>query len=95
VIRQVPGGVLLTVHVIPRAARSVLAGTRAGALLVRLAAAPVGNSANEALIELLASVCGVARRLVTIESGTRSRRKQVRIDGVLPGDAAARLGLTG
>jgi len=62
---------------------------------VRLAAAPVDNAANEALIELLAAVCGVARRQVTIESGDRSRRKQVRIDGLLAGDAAARLGLDG
>ena len=43
-------GVLLAVRVVPRAARAGLAGTRDGALLVRLNTAPFEVSTNPELI---------------------------------------------
>ena len=56
------GGTLLDVRVMPRAPRSAVAGVRDGALLVRLAAAPVDGEANDALLTLLAgpSTCRAA-----------------------------------
>jgi uncharacterized protein (TIGR00251 family) len=68
--------------VIPRASRTVLAGTRGGAILVRVAAAPVDDAANEALIDFLAETVKVPRRAVRIVAGERSRNKRVAIDGV-------------
>ena len=44
----------LLVRVIPRSARTAIAGKRGDALLVRLAAPPVDGAANDALIEFLA-----------------------------------------
>ena len=41
VITPAPGGVLIDVHVLPRASRAGLAGTRGNAVLVRLNAPPV------------------------------------------------------
>ena len=94
-ITSTAGGVLVDVHVIPRAGTSGVAGTRGGALLVRLNAPPVEGAANDELIELLAKALGVAKRAVTIVSGERSRRKRVRVEGIVVAVAEARLGVSG
>lgn len=75
-------GVLVSVRVIPRSGRSGLAGTRDGAVLVRLNAAPVDGAANAELIELIADAIGVPKRAVSIASGLKSRGKTVRVSGV-------------
>jgi hypothetical protein len=93
VITSTAGGVLIDVRVIPRAGTSGLAGTRGGALLVRLNAPPVEGAANAELIELLAKALGVARRAVTVVSGARSRQKRVRVEGIAVAAAEARLGV--
>ena len=85
------GGAEFGVRVIPRAGRDAVAGVRDGALLVRLAAAPVDGAANEALVRVLAETLGVPRRAVTLVSGERSRRKRVRIAGLTAEDAGHRL----
>jgi uncharacterized protein (TIGR00251 family) len=74
-------GVTIDVHVIPRARKSEVAGTRGEALLVRLNAQPVDGAANSELIELLATALGLSKRQVSIVSGERSRAKRVRIQG--------------
>ena len=82
-------GVTIDVRVIPRAATRGLAGTRDGALLVRLNAPPVEGAANEELITVIARAFGVARRAVSIVSGERNRSKRVAITGITV-DAAQR-----
>jgi len=72
----------IDVRVIPRAGRSGFAGLRDGALLVRLAAAPVDGAANAEVVEILSTLLGVPRRAVTIVTGGRSRLKRVRVEGV-------------
>jgi uncharacterized protein (TIGR00251 family) len=74
--------VTVEVKVIPRAGRTALAGTRGGALLIRLAAAPVDGAANDELIGFLSRLLHVPKRSITILSGEKSRQKRVRIDGV-------------
>ena len=83
--------VVIEVHVIPRAGRSGVAGTRDGAWLVRLHAPPVEGAANEELIEVIAKALEVPKRAVAIVSGERSRRKSVRVSGIDSATAAARL----
>jgi len=68
--------------VIPRSRKTELGGTRDDALLVRLAAPPVEDAANDALVAFLATLLDQPRRAVRIVSGERSRRKRVAIDGV-------------
>jgi hypothetical protein len=91
VIRSIRGGILIDVHVIPRARKSEIGGTRAGALLVRLNAPPVDGAANAALIELLASALQVPTQLISIVAGRTSRRKCVEVLGLDVGTAELRL----
>ena len=67
---------------IPRAGRSGFSGLRDGALVVRLAAAPVDGAANDELIALIARALHLPKRDVTIVSGARSRAKRVRVAGM-------------
>ena len=81
----------LDIRVIARAGRSGFAGLRGGALLVRLAAAPVDGAANDELIALLAKTLEIPRRDIAIVSGERSRSKRIRIAGLDREQALARL----
>ena len=76
---------------IPRAGRSGFAGLREGALLVKLAAAPVDGAANDELIALLAKTLKIPKRDISLVSGERSRTKRIRIDGMDRDEAIARL----
>jgi uncharacterized protein (TIGR00251 family) len=90
-IQPTPGGVILTVRVIPRSAKSEIAGLRAGALLVRLQAPPVDGAANDALIDVLAHALDIPRRAVTLLSGEHGRTKRVRVLGLDVARASSRL----
>jgi uncharacterized protein (TIGR00251 family) len=84
---------LLDVRVVPRAGKSGVAGLRDGALLVRLAAAPVDGAANAELIAVLADALHLPKRSIEIVSGDRSRSKRVRIDGMAVEAVLAAFGL--
>jgi uncharacterized protein (TIGR00251 family) len=72
----------LTIRVVPRASKPGIAGTRGGALLVRLQSAPVEGAANEELVALLAQTFGVARRDVRVVAGEHSRVKRVTLEAI-------------
>jgi uncharacterized protein len=74
--------VILDLRVIPRARKTECAGFRDDVLVIRLAAPPVDDAANAALVEFLSTALHVPRRAVRILSGDRGRRKRVAIDGV-------------
>ena len=90
-IRATPDGIVIDVRVMPRAGRAGIAGTRDGALLVRLNAPPVDGAANAELVDVLADVLDVPRRDVSIVSGTTSKQKRVRVVGITADRAASRL----
>lgn len=81
-LREIPGGVELSVLVQPRASRSRIVGPHGDAVKIQLAAPPVEGQANAELIELLAKALSVPRRQVELLAGDASRRKRVRISGV-------------
>ncbi len=70
-------GAILSVRVTTRAGRTRVAGARNGALLVKLAAAPVDGAANTALIAFLSKRLDVKRRDLRLVSGERRRDKLV------------------
>lgn len=84
---------MIDVRVIPRAGKSGVAGLRDGALLVRLAAAPVDGAANAELIAVLASALHLSKRSITIVSGDRARSKRVQIAGMTAAAVLAALGI--
>lgn len=81
-ISRAADGVTIAIRVIPRAARSAVAGTRDDAVLVRLKAPPVEGAANAELVDLLSDLLGVPRRAIAIVNGDRSRSKIVRVTGI-------------
>jgi uncharacterized protein (TIGR00251 family) len=83
----------LDVQVVPRASKAGVAGTRNGSVLVRLAAAPVDGAANAELVQTLARALGLPRRAIAITAGVTSRRKRVRIEGLVRDEAFRKLGL--
>lgn len=91
-IADAPDGAILTVKVVPRAGRTQWAGTRDGALLVRLAAAPVDGAANAALIAFIAGTLDLPRNRVVLIAGETSRTKRVKVIGLSAAAIAARLG---
>ena len=90
-LTRTAAGVTVRIRVIPRAGRTGIAGTRADALLVRLAAAPVDGAANDALIALLSELFDRPKRDITLVSGHTSRDKRVAFAGLTEADIAARL----
>ncbi len=86
------GGTALTVRVVPRASRNEIAEIMDdGTLRIRLTAPPVDQKANEALIEFLADILGVARSKIEIVAGHNSRQKLVSILDISPQEAEARI----
>jgi uncharacterized protein YggU (UPF0235/DUF167 family) len=88
----------LALRVQPRARKNEIGGwragapgRRAGALVVRVTAAPVGGKANDAVRRLIAERLGVAASRVSIVRGESSRDKLVEVEGV--DDAALRRAL--
>lgn len=78
-------GTIVAIVVVPGASRDEIVGPHGDALKVRVTAAPERGKANDAVIHLL------ERRLpgcrATLLSGTRSRRKQVLLEGIAPAAA--------
>ncbi len=90
-LSQTPKGVVIAVRAIPRAGRSGVAGMRGGALLVKLAAAPVDGAANEELIGVLARALDLPKRRLSVVSGERARDKRLLVEGAALADIQTRL----
>jgi uncharacterized protein len=74
----------LRIRVQPRASRNRLELLPDGRIRVSLTAPPVDGAANEALCKFLAEEWGVARRLVQVVAGEKSREKTVSIAAPSP-----------
>jgi uncharacterized protein len=86
-----PQGVLLRVHLQPRAARDRVVGLHGAALKVALTAPPVENAANSALLTFLATLLAVPRVSVSLVSGAKSREKRVLVTTTNPQHVTQRL----
>ena len=86
------GGVVLRLHIQPGAKKTEVVGLHGEALKIRLAAPPVDGKANACLLAFLAKQLDVAKSAVSLISGDSSRAKRVRVAGIDPSTAKARLG---
>lgn len=84
-------GLLLEVHVQPRASRNELVGLQGDSLKVRLTSPPVEGAANKLCREFIAKLLGIAKSRVTLVSGEKSRHKRLLIEGVALEDAEQKL----
>jgi uncharacterized protein len=78
-------------RVSPGAAQSELVGRHGDGWKVRVAAAPEGGRANEAVLELLARELELPRRSLSIVSGHAAREKVVRMEGIDGAESERRL----
>ena len=90
-ITEAGGGVTFAVRVVPRASKNEIMGVHGDALKVRLTAPPVEGRANEALVAFLAQRLGVRKRQVEIVAGVASRRKMIRVIGLVAQEVGERL----
>lgn len=91
--RQTGAGVLLSIHVQPKAARTACVGLHGDAVKIRVAAPPVDGAANDELLRFLADSLALPRRAVVLQAGDTSRHKQVLLQGVTLAVVQERLGL--
>jgi uncharacterized protein (TIGR00251 family) len=84
--------VRVEVYIQPRASKTEPAGMHDGVIKIRIAAPPVENAANRALIDFVAERLGIPKRSVRVVSGSASRRKVLEVDGVTAESVAAALG---
>ena len=85
------GGLLLRLHVQPRAAHDQVAGLQGEALKLRLTSPPVDGKANKAVIATLARLLDLPKSCLSLRSGLQSRTKTVRIENADEAQLRARL----
>lgn len=79
-------GVMLAVHVTPRAGRDEVVGWRDGELSVRVTAPPDAGKANVAVCALLAKRLKLPKSAVAVVRGQSSRHKRLSIEDVTDAD---------
>lgn len=80
-------GVLLS----PRARANAVVGLQGEDLKIKIAAPPVEEAANQALIKFLAGLLNHPAASISLVAGQRGRRKLVKIDGLAEDELRARL----
>jgi uncharacterized protein (TIGR00251 family) len=78
-------------RVSPGARRTELVGRHGEGWKVRVAAAPEGGRANDAVLDLLASELELPRRSLSIVSGHSAREKVVLMEGIDRAESERRL----
>jgi uncharacterized protein (TIGR00251 family) len=84
-------GVVVNVHVQPRAGTNQVAGRHGRALKIRVTAPPADGRATDAARRVLADALGVATAAVSLVSGERSREKRFAVEGVAADAVIARI----
>jgi uncharacterized protein (TIGR00251 family) len=74
-------GIILSLHIQPRASKNEVCGIQENALKIRLTSPPVDGAANKLCREFLAGLFDVPKSSVEIIAGETSRHKRVRISG--------------
>ena len=93
IVQDSKAGVVLSVHIQPKASRTECVGFHGDAIKIRVAAPPVDGAANDELIRFLASQFSIPSSSVQIQSGASGRHKRVLLKGVTSQLVLARLNL--
>lgn len=84
--------VRIPVYIQPRAKCTEVAGRHGSDIKIRVAAPPVDQAANEALLAFVAQRLRLRRRQVRLVAGATSRRKVLEIEGITAREIQALLG---
>ncbi|SDO47208.1 DUF167 domain-containing protein [Desulforhopalus singaporensis] len=76
------GGVILELHVQPKASRTQISGLYGERLKVAVGSPPVDGKANKEIVSFFAKLLGVSKKNVEVVSGHKSRQKVVAVAGV-------------
>ncbi|HXY02302.1 MAG TPA: DUF167 domain-containing protein [Terriglobales bacterium] len=88
---ETSAGVSFAVKVQPRGKKNAIVGSVGDAVKLSLKAPPIEGRANDACIEFFANFFGCPLSSVTIIAGRTSRRKVIRISGVLLEEARSKV----
>ena len=91
-LRDIPGGVVVPVKVVPGASRDRVVGVLGGSLKVATSAAAEKGRANAAVAKLLAVALHVDARSVELVAGAAAPRKEFRVTGLSASEVVQRLG---
>jgi uncharacterized protein len=90
-VNETAVGLVIRLHVQPRAKRCEIAGIHNGALKIKVTAPPVDDAANRAITEFLSKEFGLSKSSIQILSGLKSRDKTIQIKGLKLPDFLARI----
>jgi hypothetical protein len=93
IVQDTRDGVILSIHVQPKASTTECVGIHGDALKIRVAAPPVDGAANDELIRFLARQLSIPSTSVRIHSGAGGRHKRVFVKGVTAQLVMARMNL--
>lgn len=80
--KKINDGIIINVKVVPRSSKKGITGIVDNLLKIKLTAPPVGNAANEQMIEVLSEETGIKKSSIMIIRGTTSRKKVIKIKGI-------------
>ena len=92
-IREIEGGVEITIKAVPGASRDRIVGPLGDALKVQVSAPPEKGKANQAIVALIAKTLGVSARSVSVTRGGTTPRKTIQIAGRTIEDVRTRLSM--
>jgi uncharacterized protein len=81
-VHETGTGLVIRLHVQPRAKRSEVVGLHDGALKIKVMAPPVDDAANRAIIEFFSKLLGMPKSRLQILAGEKSRDKTLQISGL-------------
>ena len=93
IVQDTKAGVVLSVHIQPRASTTECVGIHGDAIKIRVAAPPVDGAANDELIRFLARQLSIPAASVQIQSGASGRHKRVLVIGATAQLVMVRLNL--
>jgi len=85
------GGVIVRIHLQPRASKTEISGIQGDELKVRVTSPPVDDAANRLCVDFFAKSFKLSKSAVTIISGHKSRHKRVHISGATLADISDHL----
>lgn len=89
VISELESGIIIRLHLQPRASRTEICGIHGEELKVRVTSPPVDDAANRLCIEFFAKCFSLPKSAVSIVSGHKSRHKRILLPKVNVADAVA------